>query len=221
MIWVYPDSKAPESVAEFDELKGKSLVIVHEKAFERSCHHHICMMNGIDAQHLQTVHKLNIEMELALHENGSGTVIDFTLTGEFPQSTARERIGRRILGANYSYSMRYADGCIGLLTTMKNVQLFPPLHMIYAYTPIAPGRTRIQPIYVTRKRTGIFGWLITRLLLLSTKLGYYALRGEDGKVYDNIRYTPNLLLSIDTPLIKYMNYVNQLKPSVWSRDFKF
>ncbi|MCJ8278914.1 MAG: aromatic ring-hydroxylating dioxygenase subunit alpha [Rivularia sp. ALOHA_DT_140] len=70
-IWVYPDEKAPEKVAEFDELKNQSLVTVYDKAFERNCHHHICMMNGIDAQHLQTVHKLNIKMDLSLQENKS------------------------------------------------------------------------------------------------------------------------------------------------------
>lgn len=216
-IWVYPGSQAPEGVAEFDELQGKSLVTIHEKAFERSCHHHICMMNGIDAQHLQTVHKLNIKMNLSLHQNQSGTVIDFTMTGKFPNTTLREQIGRKILGNNYTYSMKYADGCIGLLTMMKNVRFFPPLHMIYAYTPVAPGRTRIQPIYVAEKRKGILGWLLTRILLFFTKLGYYALRGEDGQIYDNIQFNPNVLLSIDTPLAKYMNYVNQLEPSVWSK----
>lgn len=219
LIWIYPDAKAPSPVAEFDELKGKSIVTIHEKALERSCHHHICMMNGIDAQHLQTVHKLNIKMSLSLHQNQSATVVDFTLRGEFPQTTLRERIGRKIIGERYSYSMRYADGCIGLLTTMKNVRVFPSLHMIFAYTPVAPGKTRIQPIYVAEKRKGIFGWLVTRVLLFFTKLGYYVLRAEDGKIYDNIRFNPNALLSIDTPVAKYMNYVNQLEPSVWSRVF--
>ena len=217
LIWIYPDAKAPEGVAEFDELKGKSIVTIHDKAFERSCHHHICMMNGIDAQHLQTVHKVDIKMELSLNENKSGTLIDFTLKGELPKTTRRERIGGKILGDKYEYCMRYADGCIGLLTTMKNVRLFPSLHMIYAYTPIEPGRTRIQPIYVAERKQGLFGWFMTRLLLFFTRLGYYALRGEDGKIYDNIRFNPNALLGIDMPLVKYMQYVNQLEPSVWSR----
>jgi hypothetical protein len=64
---------------------------------------------------------------------------------------------------------------------MKNVRLFPSLHMIYAYTPIEPGRTRIQPIYVAERKKGLFGWFMTRLLLFFTRLGYYALRGEEEK----------------------------------------
>ncbi len=217
-IWVYPDVKAPE-IVEFDELKNQ-FVTTSDKAFERNCHHHICMMNGIDAQHLQTVHKLNIKMNLSLQSNKSGNMIDFTLSGEFPQTTFREKIARRILGNNYGYTMRYADGCIGLLTIMKKVRFIPPLRMIYAYTPLE-GRTKIQPIYITKKRAGILGWFISRFLLLLTKLAYYFLRGEDGMIYDNIRYNPNAILNIDEPLVKYMNYVNQLQPSIWSRNVRF
>jgi phenylpropionate dioxygenase-like ring-hydroxylating dioxygenase large terminal subunit len=219
-IWIYPDVKAPEGVVEFDELKGKEIVTQSDTAFERSCHHHICMMNGIDAQHLKTIHHLDIKMDLSLHRNELGTQIDFTMGGNFPQTTFRERLGQRFLGSSYEYSMRYADGCIGLLSMMKKVRLFPTLYMLYAYTPIAPGRTRIQPIYVTEKRQGMIGYLLSQFLLLCTRWAYYMLRDEDGKIYENIRFNPQVLLSIDAPLAQYMQYVNELEPSRWSRSVK-
>lgn len=213
-IWVYPDAEAPTPIAEFDELRGQSIVAQPDRPFKRNCHHHICMMNGIDAQHLKTIHRLDIKMELLVAETNSGQ-IDFTMRGQFPSTTWRERLGQRFLGSTYEYSMRYADGCIGLLTMMKNVRLMPPLYMIYAYTP-EHGKTRIQPIYITAKRPGIFGWLICRILLLCTRLAYYMLRDEDGKIYDNIQFQPKVLLNIDTPLTQYMGYVNRLSPSCWS-----
>lgn len=217
-IWIYPDAKAPAGVVEFDELKGKEIVSQADTAFARNCHHHICMMNGIDAQHLKTIHHLDIKMELSLNQNELGTQIDFTMRGEFPKTTLRERLGENFLGSSYEYSMRYADGCIGLLTMMKNVRLFPPLYMIYAYTPITTGKTLIQPIYVTEKRQGIMGYWLSQFLLICTRLAYYMLRGEDGKIYDNIRFNPQGIISIDAPLVQYMQYVNQLEPSKWSRD---
>lgn len=216
-VWVYPEAEAPIALVEFDELRGKTLVVQTDTAFERGCHHHVCMMNGIDAQHLKTIHHLDIQMELSLQQHQRGTQIDFTMQGTFPQSTWRERLGQRFLGSTYEYSMRYADGCLGLLTMMKQVRLFPPLHMIFAYTPIAPGRTRIQPIYVTARRPGPIGWVVSRFLLFCTRLAYYMLRDEDGLIYDNIRFSPDLLLKIDAPLARYMEYVNRLEPSRWSR----
>lgn len=218
-IWIYPDAEAPEEVPNFDELKDKEILTQTDRSFTRTCHHHICMMNGIDIQHLKTIHHLDIKMELSLNfPSEIGTQIDFTIRRQFPQTTWRERLGQRFLGATYQYSMRYAYGCIGLLKMMENVQLFPPLYMLYAYTPIAPAKTRIQPIYITEKRPGIRGYLLSTLLLLWTRLAYYMLRDEDGKIYDNIQFKPKLLLSMDQPLAQYIEYVNQLEPSRWSTE---
>lgn len=44
------------------------------------------------------------------------------------------------------------------------------------------------------------------------------LRDEDGKIYDNIRFNPQVILTIDQPLVQYIQYVNQLEPSQWSQD---
>lgn len=217
-IWIYPEATAAEELPEFEELQGKPVITLPETAFERSCHHHICMMNGIDVQHLKTIHQLDIQMELSIDQHPSGSQIDFTLWGELPQTTWRERLGRQLLGSHYEYSMRYRDGCIGMLTMMKQVRFLPPLHLIYAYTPIAAGRTRIQPIYVTKQRRGLIGLGLSYCLLLLTRLLYWMLRDEDGKIYDNIRFAPDVLLPIDAPLVEYMAYVNRLKPAHWSRQ---
>jgi nitrite reductase/ring-hydroxylating ferredoxin subunit len=216
-IWVYPDAVAPVGVAEFDELKGHAVLAQADQSLMRRCHHHICMMNGIDVQHLQTVHRLSVDMELSLQLDTENNLIDFTLTGDLPNNTWRARMGQWLLGPTYTYSTRYAHGCLGLLTIMKQVRLIPPLHMLYAYVPLPSGGTRVQPIYVTRKRKGLLGWCGSHLLLLLTRLSYYVLRDEDGKIYDNIRFEPKTLLSIDTPLVNYIQYVNQLEPSRWSR----
>ncbi len=215
-IWVYPDAIAPEPLTEFDELQGQAVIAIPDKPLERNCHHHICMMNGIDAQHLQTVHKLNIDMQLDLMPNSSGTILDFTLSGQFPHTTRREKVAHAVLGSRYSYTMRYANGCLGLLTIMKGVKRIPPLHMIYAYPPLTDGRTRIQPIYVAAQRPGPFGKLKTHFLLWLTRMAYYFLRDEDGLIYDNINFAPRTLLKIDQPIVEYMRYVNQLEPSAWS-----
>ncbi|MEM9164669.1 MAG: aromatic ring-hydroxylating dioxygenase subunit alpha [Cyanobacteria bacterium P01_F01_bin.4] len=217
-IWVYPDAVAPTGIAEFDELKGYGVVAQADRPLMRHCHHHICMMNGIDVQHLQTVHRLSVNMELSLERDTERNLIDFTLTGDLPDNTWRARLGRWLLGSTYAYSMRYAHGCLGLLTMMKDVRFIPPLHMLYAYVPLPGGETRVQPVYVTRKREGLLGWLISQLLLLLTRLCYYTLRDEDGQIYDHIRFEPKTLLSIDAPLVEYMQYVNQLEPSRWSNQ---
>ncbi|MEL6130881.1 MAG: aromatic ring-hydroxylating dioxygenase subunit alpha, partial [Cyanobacteria bacterium J06628_4] len=60
---------------------------------------------------------------------------------------------------------------------------------------------------------------IAYLLLWLTRLSYYALRGEDGKIYDNIRFSTERLLPVDQPIARYVRYVNGLVPSRWSKSF--
>jgi phenylpropionate dioxygenase-like ring-hydroxylating dioxygenase large terminal subunit len=132
-IWIYPEAKAPENLVEFDELKGREIVAQPDKAFTRNCHHHICMMNGIDAQHLRTIHHLDIEMELSLHRSQLGTTIDFTMVGEFPQTTWRERLGKRFLGSTYQYSMRYAHGCINHDEKCEAISIFTSHLCLYSH----------------------------------------------------------------------------------------
>jgi nitrite reductase/ring-hydroxylating ferredoxin subunit len=223
-IWVYPDRKAVEGVVQHAELEGRELVWTHGKSYERSCHHHVTMINGIDPQHLRTVHGIEIEMEMRVHEDERRGLLDITLSGELPSKKVLHRIARWLLGPRYSYSMRYAHASIGCLTILKGVSWFgkgrplPELYMIFAYRPLARGRTLVQPIYLTRRRGGIAGWLVARVLMWLTKRAFFALQSEDGMVYENMRFQPRSLLPIDAPVARFIGHVNTLEPSVWSRE---
>jgi nitrite reductase/ring-hydroxylating ferredoxin subunit len=223
-IWVYPDRQAPAGVVEHAELAGTEVTWRHGKPFERSCHHHVTMINGIDPQHLRTVHGIDIEMQMDLDENERQGLLDITLTGELPSGRPVERFARWLLGTHYSYRMRYSNASIGCLTILKGVSWFgsgrplPELYMIFAFRPLAHGKTLVQPIYVTRKRTGLGGRLLGRFLMWLTERAFFALQGEDGRVYENMRFQPNALLPIDAPVEKFIGHVNRLEPSLWSRS---
>jgi len=215
-IWVYPDTDPKHKLVDFAELThADEKIIKFGKSYERSCHHHVTMINGIDPQHLKTVHDLDIEMKIDIAEPQDGNMIDITLTGKIGEGKLLEKIARFMLGSQYSYAMRYDHGNNGFLTLMKDVHFFgkkwPTLHMIFAYRPIEKGRMLVQPIYVTKKRN----FLVSSFLLWLTKRAFYALQGEDGAVYEKMRFYPANLLSIDRPVAQYIQYVNKLKPSVW------
>lgn len=219
-IWIYPAASAPHALSDFreDELKGE-LTITFGKAYERSCHHHVTMINGIDPQHLKTVHDLEIEMSVEIAEPQEGNLIDFELTGKIGKGNWREKLATFFLGEKYSYAMRYDHGNNGYLSLMKNVTFYgrkwPSLHMIFAYRPIEQGRMLVQPIYLTKKRNSVAGMLLSSILLFMTKRAFFALQGEDGAVYENMRFFPGNLLPIDRPVAQFIQYVNKLKPSPW------
>ncbi|PIQ24726.1 aromatic ring-hydroxylating dioxygenase subunit alpha [bacterium (Candidatus Blackallbacteria) CG17_big_fil_post_rev_8_21_14_2_50_48_46] len=221
-IWVHPDKNTNSSVLEVPSLAGQEVTWRHGKPYTRGCHFHITMINGIDPQHLRTVHNIHMDMEIAIEETGQVITID--LSGETPSTRLVEKWVRKFLGPRYGYSMTYADGCLAALTLMKDVSFFgskskrwPELTMFFAYQMITPGKTLVQPIYVTKKRQGLTGWLVSELCLFFTKRAFFALQGEDGQVYENIRFNTRNLLAVDAPVAKYIRYINKLKPSPWGK----
>ena len=79
------------------------------------------------------------------------------------------------------------------------------------------GKTFVQPIFVTARRSGIWGRLTSTFLIALTRQGFRALQGEDGEVYENMRFNPAKLLSMDRPVSKYIQHVNRLPASCWSQ----
>lgn len=225
-IWVFPDEHADIPMPSWEQFScSKDQVrVAFDKSYHRSCHHHVTMINGIDAQHLRTVHGFDIAMELEVDDNSDDPdkgSIDFTLSGSLPSAKLNERIVHKLSGGKYAYSMRYSGGSIGLLTILQRVRLFgrwkvPTLHMIFAYRPLAFGDTLVQPIFVTPRRDSLFGGLVERLLLWLTRRAFRILQDEDGKVYDNMRFNPVALIDIDRPVKQFIQTINRLAPSDWS-----
>jgi hypothetical protein len=220
-VFVYPDANPPSGVAEFPGLEGKDVYWVRGEPIVHPCHHHVNMINGIDAQHLRTVHDISMEMDLAVTHSLDGRIVDYTLSGELPTDSWVTRLLSRVLGSQYAYSMRYAEGTIGLLSTMVDVKWFgrwpaTPVRMLFAFTPMEHGVTRSVPIYVAEKKSGLLNRAKSLGLLWSMKMGYWFLRDDDAKVYDNIRFQPNALLKIDKPVGQFIAWVNRLPLSRWS-----
>jgi hypothetical protein len=201
-------------------LGDTEVVVWHDRPFTRRCHHHVTMINGIDPQHLRTVHGLSIEMELAVEEHPDRRTIDFTLSGPFPD-TLLGKLSRRLVGPRYTYTMRYTDASVGLLSTAVGLtwlgrgRPLPTLHTGYAYQPVAEGETRVFPFFVAPAGKGLLSRAFSRLLLLLAFLGFRLLKGQDGRVYDQMRFDPACLLPVDAPVARFIAWVNHLQPCDW------
>jgi phenylpropionate dioxygenase-like ring-hydroxylating dioxygenase large terminal subunit len=220
-IWVYPSAQADRPIVGWPELHGVDLEIKFGTAYTRQCHHHVTMINGIDPQHLKTVHNLKIDMKVQI-DQATDQQIDITLTGDISDQTLLSRWTQKLMGRSYTYSMLYDHASVGFLTLVKDSYWFggsqkmPSLYMLFAYVPNVGGGTKVQPIFVTRKRSGIIGKLTSWVMIFSTQMAFRALQGEDGEVYENMRFNPQKLLPMDLPVSQYIQYVNRLKPSKWS-----
>jgi phenylpropionate dioxygenase-like ring-hydroxylating dioxygenase large terminal subunit len=221
-IWIWPGAHAAGPVPAFPELEEEAVYAVAGRRYERSCHQTVCMINGLDAQHLRTVHRLPVALELEARDASDGRVADYRMSGPLPVGTTLQRLVCWLLGGRYAYRMRYVDATVGLLSTLEEVRWFgrfsaEPTRMIFAYTPLEPGRTQVQPIYIARRPTAWWRRPVAFGLLFAMALGFRWLRDEDGKVYDNIRFQPNALLPIDQGVARFIAYAARLKASIWSR----
>lgn len=224
MIWVWPDKETDEEVLEVPALAGltaEEICTKIDETYYRKCHFHITMINGIDPQHLSTVHGIHIDMDIDIDETKSNH-IEIVLKGKFPDSTLKERMGSIFLGKEYSYSMKYADGCLASLTMLIDAKLFntfklPSLHMLFSYSLVEDGKIMVKTIYLNKKSKGLLGPIKNFCKLNMTKLFFKMLQGEDGEIYDNIRFNTDTFLKLDRPVVKYISYINRLEPSLWSK----
>jgi phenylpropionate dioxygenase-like ring-hydroxylating dioxygenase large terminal subunit len=222
LIWIYAGQDPKVPVLDVPDLEGKEIVFSLGEINREKSHFHISMINGLDPQHLKTVHRLSLDMDLQM--NTDGQLLECVLEGETQTSTGADRLMRWLMGPTYSYAMKYSQASIASLTILRNVYFMKPkwawprLYMLYAYRPEAGRISATQPIYVTAKRNGIFGAIRARFALFMTKRLYFFLKDEDSKIYDNIRFDKKNLIGIDQPVIRYIDYVNQLTPSQWTGE---
>jgi phenylpropionate dioxygenase-like ring-hydroxylating dioxygenase large terminal subunit len=219
-VWVFPDSHADVPLIEVPGVEGCDTTCAFGQTNREASHHHISMLNGLDAQHLRTVHHIDMDMKLRIDEDRRW--VDYTLSGDTPSRHWIEKVVRWLVGPRYSYGMRYAQGSVAALTLMKGVSFkrwaWPELTMLFAYRPMDDGHSLTFPIFVTRKRPGLLGPLVSRSLLTLTRLAYAFLKNEDAVIYNNIRFSPNTLLAIDAGVAHYIQYIETLTPSAWSSD---
>lgn len=223
-IWVYPDKEAPDSVFEIDELKGKPVLYTDLAPFRRKAHPHITMMNSIDEQHMRSVHKLPLDLDVAIEEEG--TRFKVTFTGKTLDDSFLGRLQKKVIGGSWQSSVLFVDGCLGLLTIMIGSKLFnriplPVGYFIFSHSFKERGDTFVWPIMVTERRKGLHGLLFSWLLLRFHKILMWFLAFQDGRViYGNLRFSQSgLLPGIDNASAKWISFVNKvIKPSVWSKS---
>jgi hypothetical protein len=181
--------------------------------------YHVSMVNGLDVQHLSSVHGVGLRMAATIEEHDG--LFDAVVEGPLPAGgllgwLARHLVAERGAAApRYAYTMRYAQATVAGLVLLQRTR-WPALRMIFAYRPLPDGGSTTQPIFVAERRPGLLGWLRARALLLATRAAYRVLEEEDERIYDHIRFSARNLLALDAPVARYIRYVEALVPSAWS-----
>jgi phenylpropionate dioxygenase-like ring-hydroxylating dioxygenase large terminal subunit len=203
LIWVWTGD-VPEVLPPFaPELEQVECDVQVSKRFDYNCHPNVLMINAIDAHHFNTVHNFPIDIVFR-KEMLNDRAIMFSNTTKGGKDSWLVRLIQPFYQNEGTYSMCYWYGSTGTVTLGPD---FLHFYIMFALRLTDDGKTEGQTVLVTRKRSGIHGWLLNRVILGITKLvgGYFA--QGDRKLFQTIKFDLKTPLKADQSIVQFMQHV--------------
>lgn len=217
LIWIWAGKEAHYPLPWHPDLHDGNFDYLIGELYSRPSHPHISLLNALDVQHVNTVHALELKVSAKHHEAPDQSFIHYDFEGKFLTDSKSGRRNALLSGGGYKFSVRYSGATVGYLKALEGIRLFgkipfPPIYATFGYRQIEKNKTIIQPVFLTPKRSGFIGRIKSFLHLKLTEMIYNKLKNEDGEIYENIRFTPNLT-SEDDNIIQFIGHVNRLPKS--------
>jgi phenylpropionate dioxygenase-like ring-hydroxylating dioxygenase large terminal subunit len=207
LIWIWLAAGKPtEEVPEPPELKGTEYVASLGNRFLKNCHPNVVMVNAIDEQHFQTVHRMPGHILSMTPEAKTQTYIAFRNTGRVPTQSFFGRMIAPLYKNALTYDLDYWYGSTGTVTLGPD---FLHLYLMFALRLSDDGKTEGFAVAFTRARKGIFGLAFNWLVLEVTKLAglYFAL--GDTRVFQTIRFDFKTPIHADRAVIAFIHHLER------------
>lgn len=222
-LWVFAGEKAAHALPIPPGVGGAEFEGSYLGEVELFAHHHIMMINGIDLQHFSAVHNLDIDFEFESEDKKNG-VFDWHLRGALPDRGFKAKLGRWLLGEQFSYSVRFAGGSLVAISYGVNQRfrgkgrLLPALHIVWGCMPQPEGNSKVKIFLLNKKRTGIIGFIKSAFLKALTLGLLTILKDEDVKAFPNFRFSPTAVLAKDKSVARLIGLIETLPLSLWAKQ---
>ncbi|BAY78521.1 Rieske [2Fe-2S] domain-containing protein [Nostoc linckia NIES-25] len=211
MIWVWTGEIPQQPLPFVPELEQKECDVAIHSHFLMNCHPNVVMINAIDAQHLNTVHKLPVEVVFERQQLNENAII-FNNIAPIKENSFFIKLIRLFYKNNITYSICYWYGTINIVTVGPD---FLHVHMMFATRLHEGGKAEGQILLMVKKRKGIFGWLCNRVVLWLTKIaGKFFLMG-DIKVVQTIQFDLKTPIKADRSIMQFINHVEKQQSRMW------
>jgi nitrite reductase/ring-hydroxylating ferredoxin subunit len=212
LVWVWVGDGPPGPVPVPLELAGVPIRARLGRPFTKRCHPHVVLVNAIDEQHFNSVHWLPVTLRM---EPRALSPVCLEVCNAAPVRRD-SRLGR-VLGCLYAgpltYALTYSYGSVGTVTAGPD-RLH--VYLMFALRPTADGHTEGQALALTRRRAGLAGAVIDRLLLAATAaFGRYFARG-DTIVFDTIRFNLQMPIAADRAVMAFMRHLDGQPTVLWA-----
>ena len=212
LIWVWTGERPTAPVPVPPELAGVPIRSRLDRTFTKRCHPHVVLVNAIDEQHFNSVHRLPVRLCMEPRAL-SPACIEVRNTTPIPRDSRLGRLLSRLYSGPLTYAMTYSHGSVGTVTAGPD-RLH--VYLMFALRPTADGRTEGQPIALTRQRPGVRGALVDRFLLAATTVvSRYFARG-DTVVFDTIRFDLRTPIAADRAVLAFVRHLDAQPTLEWA-----
>jgi nitrite reductase/ring-hydroxylating ferredoxin subunit len=212
LIWVWTGEQPTASIPCPPELAGAPIRTRLDRPFTKRCHPHVVLVNAIDEQHFNSVHHLPVRLSMEPRAL-SPVCLEVRNTTPIRRDSRRGRLLALLYSGPLTYAMTYSHGSVGTVTVGPD-RLH--IYLMFALRPTTDGRTEGQAIALTRRRPGVWGALIDRLLLAATVLvGRYFARG-DTVVFDTIRFDLRTPIAADRAVLAFVRHLDGQPTLQWT-----
>jgi len=210
-IWVWTGEIPQQPLPFIPEFEYKEYDVTFASRIVTNCHPNVVMINVIDAQHFNTVHKLPLEVVFEKQELNQNAIIFNNITPLNGDSFFIKLI-RHFYKNTVTYSICYWYGSTGMVTFGPN---FLHLNFMISLRLIDEGKAEILTLLMIKKRQGILGWLYNRVVLWLTKTwGKNFIKG-DTKLFQTIQFDLKTPIKADQSIMQFINHLERQKPLKW------
>ncbi|AVZ31474.1 aromatic ring-hydroxylating oxygenase subunit alpha [Nodularia spumigena] len=207
MIWVWTGEVPKQPLPFVLELENKECDVAFGDYFLMNCHPNAVMINPIDSQHFNTVHKLPSEIHFDKQEINQNAIV-FSNTTPMARNSFFLRLIRPF-GKNITHNICYWYGSTNIVTIGTD---FRPVHIMFAMRLLEGGKSEGQVILISKKRQGIFGWLYNRVVLWLTKIAGTYFVQDDIKIFQTIKFDLKTPIKADQSIMQFVNHLERQKP---------
>ncbi len=211
LIWLWTGTQPQHPLPFAPELEHEVVDIALSKRFIKECHPNVVMVNAIDAHHFNTVHDFPVTIEFKSQEVNQNVIMFSNITRGGDDSWL-VRLIQPFYQAEGTYSMCYWYGSTGTVTLGPD---FLHFYIMFTLRLLENGKTEGETVLMTKKRSGLHGWLLNRVILWVTKLvgGYFA-KG-DTQIFKTIKFDLKTPIRADRSIVEFIHHVEQQKALRW------
>lgn len=215
LIWVWPGPAPGPFLPEPPGIEERAVRSVLGSRFRKACHPNVVMVNAIDEQHFQTVHRLPGHI-LSLEPIQRGVhSITFRNTGRMPRTHWLGRLLGRFYRDTLYYELTYFYGHVGVASFGPD---FLHLHVMFALRRSPDGGSEGYTIAMTRRHEGLLGGLRDAVVLSLTRIGARYFAVGDTRVFQTIRFDFGTPIAADRSVIAFIRHYEQQARLDWKTE---